>query len=299
MGFINKLVIKKNIILIYLIFITFMLFILSGCGKDKEDMHDMNMRHGDGTSSSVDGYDFKAITHDEDSGKFRFKVDYHNKTLKDNDFKIESTKKLHMYAVRDDFNIYRHVHPKISKNGIWSVRLNNLEAGDYKFYISFIHNNDHVILSVDEDKHGEDKKIYPSILHELKDMHGNAEYYWNTVDGYTVTIKSENKMDMGSMNMANMDSMNHKLYIRIDKDPRGVIPANELDNYLDQKAHITAVKKDDKSFTHIHPMPAKISTSFTLVGNMYMPMEGNNDWILYVEFKYKGKITTVPVEVKM
>ena len=54
------------------------------------------------------------------------------------DYITEQTKKLHLYVVRTDLAVFRHLHPTMADDGTWSAPVTLPEAGDYRVVAEFV-----------------------------------------------------------------------------------------------------------------------------------------------------------------
>lgn len=52
-------------------------------------------------------------------------------------FAVEHEKRLHLIVARRDGSNFRHVHPEMAENGMWSVPLQLQEAGSYRVFADF------------------------------------------------------------------------------------------------------------------------------------------------------------------
>ena len=67
------------------------------------------------------------------------------------EFLEEQTKQLHLYVVRDDDEVFRHLHPTMAEDGAWTAPVTLPAGGDYRVIAEFVAedeggNGDHVIL---------------------------------------------------------------------------------------------------------------------------------------------------------
>ena len=66
-----------------------------------------------------------------------FKIQrYDGSTVRD--YKVEQTKKLHLYVVRTDLAVFRHLHPTMSQDGTWSAALTLPTPGEYRVVAQFV-----------------------------------------------------------------------------------------------------------------------------------------------------------------
>ena len=108
---------------------------------------------GDGTQAVEVGYrlaDVRVPSRAGEPGRVSFKIKrYDGSTVRD--YKVEQTKKLHLYVVRTDLAVFRHLHPTMSQDGTWSAALTLPKPGDYRVVAQFVArdeggNGDHLML---------------------------------------------------------------------------------------------------------------------------------------------------------
>ena len=95
---------------------------------------------GDGTRATEFGYTMEAVSLPRTAavaGRVSFRIrflDGHVVT----DYSQEQTKLLHLYVVRQDLTMFRHLHPTLAKDGTWSAPLTLPEPGRYRVIAEFV-----------------------------------------------------------------------------------------------------------------------------------------------------------------
>ena len=95
---------------------------------------------GDGTERYDVGYslaDVRLPQRADEPGRLSFRIDNFRGTAQTR-FLVEQTKRIHVYVVRDDLAVFRHVHPTMDDDGTWSATLTLPEPGDYRVVAEFI-----------------------------------------------------------------------------------------------------------------------------------------------------------------
>ena len=186
-------------------------------------------------------------------------------------FETEHDKELHLIVVRTDGARFRHVHPEMSADGVWSIPWTWDAAGSYR-----------VLTDLVPEATGENVTLGRTI-----DVGGRADpepttlvSTSDTVDGYTATLTG----DLGTTG----DSM---LTVTVTK---GGEPVTTLEPYLGAYGHLVALRDGDLAYLHVHPEggePAPGSRSGPDVGFMTeAPTPGR--YLLYLDFKVDGVVRT-------
>ncbi|PUB25955.1 hypothetical protein C8K30_10642 [Promicromonospora sp. AC04] len=186
-------------------------------------------------------------------------------------FETEHDKKLHLIVVRSDGDLFRHVHPTMSADGVWSIPWTWDEAGTYRVFTDFVpeETGENVTLSRTVDVAGR-LSPEPATSVSAKD----------TTGGYTATLTGDLS--------ASGDSM---LTATITKDGE---PVTDLEPYLGAYGHLVALREGDLAYLHVHPEgdePAPGSLSGPDVTFMTeAPTPGR--YLLYLDFKVDGDVHT-------
>ncbi|MEU4363227.1 heavy-metal-associated domain-containing protein [Promicromonospora sp. NPDC023987] len=186
-------------------------------------------------------------------------------------FETEHDKELHLIVVRTDGAGFRHVHPKMSADGVWSIPWTWDAAGSYRVLTDFVPEatGENVTLSRTVDVGGRVSPEPPTVVSTS-----------DTVDGYTATLTG----DLGTSG----DSM---LTVKVTEDGE---PVTTLEPYLGAYGHLVALRDGDLAYLHVHPEgdePAPGSVSGPEIGFMTeAPTPGR--YLLYLDFKVDGVVRT-------
>ena len=187
------------------------------------------------------------------------------------EFETAHDKELHLIVVRTDGARFRHVHPKMSADGVWSIPWTWDVAGSYRVFTDFVPaaTGENLTLSRTVD-----------IAGRLSPEPATSASATDTIDGYTATLAGDLS--------ASGDSM---LTATITKDGE---PVTELEPYLGAYGHLVALRDGDLAYLHVHPEgdePATGSVSGPDVTFMTQaPTPGR--YLLYLDFKVGGEVRT-------
>jgi len=187
------------------------------------------------------------------------------------EFETEHDKELHLIVVRSDGAQFRHVHPKMSTDGVWSIPWTWDAAGSYRVFTDFVPaaTGENLTLSRTVDVAG---RFSPEPATSVSAT--------DTVDGYTATLAGDLS--------ASGDST---LVATISKDGE---PVTTLEPYLAAYGHLVALRDGDLAYLHVHPEgdePAPGSVSGPDITFMTQaPTPGR--YLLYLDFKIGGEVRT-------
>jgi len=192
-------------------------------------------------------------------------------------FATSHEKQLHLIIVRTDGTQFRHVHPTMDADGMWSLPWSWVAAGTYRVYTDFVPETDGA--------------AEPTTLTRTVEVAGQftptAPQLTNTanVDGYTVDLTGE--VTAGSSS---------ELTLAVSKDGK---PVTNLQPYLGAFGHLVALREGDLAFLHVHPEgdePAAGEVSGPEIGfAAELPTPGG--YLLYLDFQVDGKVHSAPFVV--
>jgi len=227
---------------------------------------------GDGTEASEVGYSLRDVAldaHAGHTGEVSFRVeDFRGRPV--TDYVEELTQDLHLYVVRDDLEVFRHLHPTMADDGTWTGPVSLPAAGDYRVIAEFIARDgggsgDHVVLG-ETAPVGGPRDDAPQTDPMLR------------VDVADAPAAGSN----GRM----------RLTIRDDQD-RPV----RIDTYLGTHGHVTGFRRDDGAMVHLHPLTAPEATDAGSSLTFHTEIEEPGDYLLFVQVRVDGFLHTVPVPV--
>ncbi|MGW6929398.1 hypothetical protein ACWGE0_04975 [Lentzea sp. NPDC054927] len=175
-------------------------------------------------------------------------------------FAVEHEKRLHLIVARRDGSNFRHVHPEMAANGMWSVPLQLQEAGSYRVFADFR-------------PEGGAKTTLGADVEVAGDYRPRTYLNSSTfeVDGYEVSLNGELTAGKAST-----------VTINISKNGR---PVADLQNYLGAKGHLVALRSADLAYLHVHP-----EESAEVKFAVEVPTAGT--YRLFLDFQHDNKVRT-------
>jgi len=165
---------------------------------------------------------------------------------------------LHVAIVRPDLSGFQHIHPTIAKDGSWEVSLKEHGQWHLVFESTPSGNANPVIVSANLD----DEKKVPAVA--LPAPNDDV-----TVDGLRVLRSGL------SFAITQADGS----------------PAQGLEPYLGQPAHLIAIRQGDLAYVHLHP---QLMSGMMMFGTTF-PQPGT--YRLFLQFGHNGTVLTVPFTV--
>ena len=178
------------------------------------------------------------------------------------DFDVEHTKRMHVIVARRDLGTFQHLHPEQSGDGSWSLPLTLDEAGSYRFYADFSHEEEKTTLASDLRVDG---------AADLQPLPAAATTARSDL-GYDVSL------DAGDVR----PEEEAELRFTIRRNGRRIVP----EEYLGAGGHLVALREGDMAFLHVHPTDDRgpaFGATFPTAGK----------YRLFLQFKHDGRIHTV------
>lgn len=251
----------------------------SGSGGDSAQGHvDVTLPVGQGIHASAVGYTLEDLKLPAKAGapaRYSFRIGtWQHRTL--TKFKIDQTKKMHVYLVRSDLAVFRHIHPRMSAQGVWSGLVTVPTPGRYRLVAEFIAddgggNGDHLVL-------GESRVIG----HTVKAKPFGKVTGRGTSDGITVRMLS--KLVTGSQDGVHLG-------VSYDGTPA------DLGTYLGVYGHVTGIERRSGVVEHVHPLGAPDKKGKWAVLRLHTEFEKPGDYRLFVQVRLSGIVHTVPLNV--
>jgi hypothetical protein len=192
--------------------------------------------------------------------RFRI-VDDEGRTVRD--FDIEHTKRMHLIVARRDLTGFQHLHPTMAADGTWSAPLRLAEAGSYRVFADFSHDDKPVTLADDLRVDG---------AANLKALPLPATTAVSN-GGYEV------RRDAGALRAGDES----ELRFTVTKDGLPV----RTEPYLGAGGHLVALRDGDLAFLHVHPNENDDRIGFEAT----FPTAGA--YRLFLQFKVNGAVQTV------
>ncbi|TMR99376.1 hypothetical protein [Nonomuraea basaltis] len=186
------------------------------------------------------------------------------------DYQVEHDKKMHFIVVSRDLANFQHVHPDMTPDGTWSVKLTLPEAGAYRAFADFVpKGGEKLTLGADLHAAG-DYQPEP-----LPHVSGTA-----TVDDYTVNLA-------GNL----VPGQSSRLTLTVSK---GGEPVTDLQPYLGAYGHLVALRAGDLAYLHVHPEDSKKAGPEI---TFYAEVPSGGDYRLFLDFQHGGKVRTASFTV--
>jgi hypothetical protein len=193
--------------------------------------------------------------------RFRI-VDARGETLRD--FDVTHEKRMHLILARRDLTGFQHLHPTQGADGSWSAPVRLDDAGSYRLFADFSHEDTPQTLATDLRVDGD------ADLRPLPAPRPAAV----SDGGYDV------RLDTGSAH----PGQEAELRFTITRDG---VPI-KTEPYLGAGGHLVALREGDMAFLHVHPTEQSRNT----VGfGATFPTEGR--YRLFLQFKHEGGVQTV------
>lgn len=231
---------------------------------------------GDGTRDYEVGYTLTGVSLPDKAaspGTVRFQITtYDGPPL--TDYIQEQTKDLHLYLVRNDLTVFRHLHPTLGRDGTWSAPVTLPEPGDYRVIAEFVArddggNGDHVMLgrtaTVPGPRTPQRAETAPV---------GNDGIVSVQVDG-DLTVGPSGRLDI----------------VARDAQGRPV----KLGSYLGTSAHVSGFHRRSGAVVHMHPLgQPDVDDTGTHV-SVHTQFEEPGEYLCFVQLRVDGFLHTIPV----
>jgi len=189
--------------------------------------------------------------------QLRFRIlDEHGQAVRD--FDVEHTKRMHLIVARRDLTGFQHLHPTMAADGTWSTPLRLDEAGSYRLFADFAHDEEPITLA-------DDLRVDGSA--DLQPLPSPATTAVSD-GGYAV------RLDEGVARAAEET----ELRFTITKHGRTV----RTEPYLGASGHLVALREGDLAFLHVHPAGDAFEATFPTTGA----------YRLFLQFKVDGVVQT-------
>ena len=186
-------------------------------------------------------------------------------------FERDQTKLMHLIVVRTDLSDYEHLHPVLSRGGIFTVPL-RLRAGSYRAIADFTTEGRRYALGVPIQVRG-----------TAAEAPLPAESMRAAVDGFSV-------MTMHDEPKAGSETELRFTITRNDQPVRALLP------YLGAYGHLVALRKSDLAYSHVHPTSEDRSKG--LIG-FIAEFPARGVYRLFLQFRTATGVHTAPFTVNV
>ncbi|MEU6138695.1 hypothetical protein [Nocardioides sp. NPDC047086] len=231
------------------------------------------IKGADGTSATAGGYTIGDVSLPAEAGtpgKVSFTITKDGGPV--TDYIEEQTKDLHLYVVRDDLEVFRHLHPTRGDAGDWSGDLTLPAGGTYRVVVEFAARTP-------------DGKGEQAMLGTTAKVAGATEVDVPGSDDGTVIAALEETPKPG---------IDQEIGVLLS-DPAGQ-PVN-LGTYLGVYAHVTAFSRETGEVIHLHPLggPENGEDGTRLGIHVKPPKAG--DYVFFVQARVDGMVHTLRLPV--
>jgi hypothetical protein len=200
-------------------------------------------------------------------------VDERGDTVRD--FDVEHTKRMHLILARRDLTGFQHLHPRQRADGAWTTNVRLDEAGSYRLFADFSHEDEAQTLATDLRVDGSaDLRALPAPKRTAV-----------SDGGYDV------ELDAGRAR----PGQEADLRFTVTKDGQPV----HTEPYLGAGGHLVVLREGDLAFLHVHPTEqghgdgannnAEDDDSVGFAATF--PTEGR--YRLFLQFQHEGRVQTV------
>jgi hypothetical protein len=177
-------------------------------------------------------------------------------------FDIRHERALHLIVVSSDLADYQHVHPEVSRDGIWTTKLALSRAGIYRAYADFAPAGGapHTL------------RAELTAAGELVPQPLAGPSKTATVGDYGVTL-------VGNLSAG----AEGQVVFRVQ---RGFEEVNDLEPYLGAYGHLVAIRASDGAYLHVHPTDA--SSPRAVAFAVEAPSPGK--YRLFLDFQHRGVV---------
>ncbi len=231
---------------------------------------------GDGTARYEVGYEMARVGLPEragTAGELTFRILYTGRAQ--TRFLFEQTKKMHVYVVRDDLAVFRHVHPEMTEDGTWKARLTLPSGGGYRVVAEFVAeddggNGDHLIL-------------------------GDTIYVAGTTTPAPKppTRQADDGIVQAAVNGDGSVGEQGRLSITVGRAGGGGV---RLGTYLGTYAHLTGFAESG-AMVHMHPLGSPEPDAGGSQLQFHSAFAQAGRYRLFVQVRVDGLVHTVPVAV--
>ncbi|MGW4827632.1 hypothetical protein ACWEOG_08615 [Amycolatopsis japonica] len=239
--------------------------------------------HSDGLSEAESGYRFERVTTPAVRGPevpvaFRILGPDGRPVTR---FLDNQTKQMHFFAVRDDMNVFQHVHPRLDGD-TWHTNLALTDGGAYRMFAEF------VPLDTKDPKH-------PVVLGVPFTVPGDTTFVPVPAPaGETVTATGYRVARVDGA--ARIPSMRAQVLRFALRGPDGAL-LTSVDPHLGANGHMTGFHSMLLSATHLHPVQP---LGVALAGGeltFHSLFSERGEYRLFLEFSHGGRVHTAAITV--
>ncbi|MFE4670747.1 hypothetical protein ACFRI7_38010 [Streptomyces sp. NPDC056716] len=191
-------------------------------------------------------------------------------------YEEEHGKQLHLIVASRDLGVYRHLHPVLGGDGVWSVSVELPRAGEYRLFADFRPRGESgVVIGADLTGEGVAEAA------ELPAVSTIAE-----IDGYEVRLDGVLEPGQG-----------RALTLTVSKGGR---PVTDLQPYFGAYGHLVALRAGDLAYLHVHPTgePGDGETPPGPEVAFFATAPSSGAYRLFLDFRHDGVVRTAAFTVR-
>lgn len=181
-------------------------------------------------------------------------------------FEPENGKLLHLIVARTDFSAYQHLHPRLGRDGVWSVDVAAPRAGRYRAIADFVVDGRKYVVGTTLAAAG-----------RAGDRPLPAPTLRTSVDGYDVELQRPAVLGAGA---------EAQLTFRVT---RGGRPVRDLQPYLGSYGHLVALHAPDLAYSHVHPDGEDLASGAITFDT---ELHAAGSYRLFMQFRTRGRVHT-------
>jgi hypothetical protein len=182
-------------------------------------------------------------------------------------FDVQHTKRMHLILARRDLSGFQHLHPLQGTDGTWSVPVTIPDAGSYRMFADFSHDEQAMTLASDLRVDG---------AADLADLPAPS-----------ASVVSDGGFDVGLDASDARAGRDAQLHFTVTKHGRPVhtVP------YLGAGGHLVALREGDMAFLHVHPQDHPTAGTGPGISFAAMfPTQGR--YRLFLQYQVGGRVQT-------
>jgi hypothetical protein len=201
--------------------------------------------------------------------RFRIVEESDEETVRE--FDLEHERRMHLIVVRRDLTGFQHLHPEMDSDGTWTVPVRLPDAGSYRVFADFSHEDEPTTLASDMRVDG------PAQLSELP--------------AATTSEQSDAGSDVALETASARPGEPSELRFTVTRGGEAV----HVDPYLGANGHLVALREGDLAFLHVHPTEHQDEEKGgerddSIAFEATFPTSGH--YRLFLQFKREGRVET-------
>ncbi len=186
---------------------------------------------------------------------------------------------MHVYLVRADLGVYRHVHPSADDDCGWRVSATLRGPARYRVFVQF------------RTPKTEVSAADTVLSEELTVTGGGVEPEPPPSPATEAALAGDYRAELAGYTAGDGESL---LTATISSKGR---PVDDLAPYLGELAHVSVFDEKTLRFTHAHPVESAAAVGGPKL-TLPMRLPGSGAYTMFLQFNSAGQIRTVPLRIK-